>query len=92
MATQFLADVLTFSPSKYSQDSELPDCHDDLPVLRLEKFNTAPKVDFGTVEVGDSKVCLLRVENITSEPQLLELDKPRSCMFTPLFFFVKSNV
>ena len=89
MSAQFFADVLTFSPRRSAADGGLGaeraaavECHDDVPVLRLEKFNSPPKVDFGSVTVGDAKVCLLRVENITSEPQHLEIDKPRICSST----------
>ncbi len=91
MSAQFFADVLTFSPRRSAAESGAAEraaaveCHDDVPVLRLEKFNTPPKVDFGSVTVGDAKVCLLRVENITSEPQHLEIDKPRICSFTLAF-------
>ncbi len=92
MSAQFFADVLTFSPRRGAVDcagaeraAAAVECHDDVPVLRLEKFNTPPKVDFGSVTVGDAKVCLLRVENITSEPQHLEIDKPRICA-SPLYF------
>ena len=76
----FCADILHFSPTKAGADSAERMCHDDLPCLRLEKFNTAPKLDFGYCVVGEARVLQLRVENLTADAHTLEIEKPKTCM------------
>jgi hypothetical protein len=78
---------LVFSPTHgHSTFASEPECADDVPVLRLQQFQQVPCVDFGSVELGASKMTLLRIENITTDVHELRLEKPpsRTLLLLPL--------